>query len=288
MPLPSRAELQDTVSGMFKNMTGGGGNRQQPAPQNNQPQNNQQQNTGGSKVSNQPGSNFGGPQTSQNDPANRQGGGQTEQNNQTAESPFATFDKLMENMGNKGADQAPEFKLDPKVLSEATASMDFSSALPKELLAKFQGMGEQGSMFLEALNHMGRNIYSQSLQHGSALTGKFVGMRSDYDQSKLGQHVRHHVVRNSLKSSNNEAEHPLVANLRQNLADQLADAYPDAPPEWIDKQTRSFFVNSAKHLSPEAFEGTGDGRRQEQPEDVNWEDWAAGKAFSEARSAKQR
>ena len=166
----------------------------------------------------------------------------------------------------------PSFSLDPKIIDQAAGSMDFTASLPPELQQKLQS-GDT-SAFMEALNHVGRNAYKNSISHMSSLTDKFVGLRSQHDQNNLGSHVRNHLVKNTINSSFADAN-PVARQSLEWVSDKMREAFPDASPDWIAKQAPQFFVEMAKSLAPDQFSGqSGSQPNQNRPAgDVNWADW---------------
>lgn len=251
----------------FSNMFKGGGQQQpqggQPAPQQQSPMK-QGQAVQGQKLNpdqsirNQvPAATGGGPSD----------GAPNDDNTQKSESPLDVFSKMFDtnNAGNE-ENQPPSLNLSSDALNEVSSKMSFTQNLPPEVQEALHNMGDQGKTILGLVEHVGRQAYSNALQHNTALTDRFVGMRSEHDSKKLGDLVRKELVSNSLKSNVN-ASHPVVASAMTMVADQLQRAYPDATPDWIQKQSQSFFTELSKAMSPEGTES------QDTSKDVNWEDW---------------
>jgi hypothetical protein len=163
----------------------------------------------------------------------------------------------------------PAFQLDPALIEKAAGSIDFTSKLPPELRARFQG--EDGEALMAVMNLMGRQAYQASISHMSALTDKFVGLRSNFDQQNLGDNVKSHLVQNTLQSKFANTN-PVTKQGLQMISGMMKEAFPDATPEWISEQAPKFFVEMAKQLAPEEFNAS----KQQNPQnstEVDWGNW---------------
>lgn len=236
------------IADQVRQLFGGGQNPQQQGPQ-------QQQQS----AANIPG------QTNQN----IQGNGNTPT---TQPSPMDAYADLFkpQDPSKKTNDGPPAFNLDPKIVQSAADSMDFTAKLPPELRSKFQG--EDGEALFQVINSVGRQAYMAAIQHGSSLTDKFVGLRSEFDRKDLGSHVKSHLVQNTLQSKFADAN-PVTQQGLQLISGMMKDAFPDATPEWITENAPKFFVEMAKQLSPGEFQKPQNPNQQESGAETDWGNW---------------
>lgn len=199
-------------------------------------------------------------------------------NNQKPADPLAAFSKIFDNPDESTVKKPPSFKLDPTVIKGAADSLNFSEALTPEILAKLKAGDDSG--YVELANALGRKIYSQSLEHSSALTDRFVSLRSEHDQSNLGRQMNSHLAKNSLESI--AASNPTAKKMLDFIADGIVRTNPDATPEFIAEQTPKFFLELAKLTNPDAFDpekngasgGNGQGGNQKNKgKDIDWNAW---------------
>jgi len=116
---------------------------------------------------------------------------------QPPQDPLASFAKVFDN-GSDSEKKAPQFKLSPEVLKQATDSLDFSQALPKDFKERMANNDE--TLWPEIMNSLGRQTYQHAMEHTSALTDRFVSLRSDHDRSGYGTEVSRHMAKQSLQS----------------------------------------------------------------------------------------
>lgn len=244
------------------------------APSNNQPSNNQPVNkqTQQSQNNNQPTNNPEGLQDPNNpDPNNK--------NAKNAKSPLDDFSVLFDNPNTDGKENLPpSLSISADKLKEHVSKLDFTADLPNETRQALANMGDQGKVFLDLLNHVGRQAYSTAVQHNATLTDKFVGMRSEYDGKSLSSRVKSELVKSGFHKSNS---HPVVKAAQEMIAQQLQAVNPDATPDWIQEKTNSFFQLLGQQLDPNANKADGD-TNDEQSGDVNWLEFAGAKPAKQA------
>lgn len=210
-----------------------------------------------------------------NDPNNKTD--PTKNSVKTAKSPLDDFSTLFDNPNTDDKQNLPpSLSISPDKLKEHVSKLDFTADLPNETRQALVNMGDQGKLFLELLNHVGRQAYSTAVQHSSALTDKFVGMRSEFDTKALSGRVKSELVRSGFHKSN---AHPVVKAAQEMVASQLQAVNPDATPEWIQEQTNSFFTLLGQQLDPNANKGEGNTDDQRDG-DVNWLEFAGAKPAS--------
>jgi hypothetical protein len=171
-------------------------------------------------------------------------------NIKNAKSPFDDFSNLFDTPADDGKKNLPpSLSISPDKLKEHVSKLDFTSDIPQETRQALVNMGDQGKVFLDLLNHVGRQAYSTAVQHNAALTDKFVGMRSEFDGKSLSGRVKSELVRSGFHKSNS---HPVVTAAQEMIARQLQVTNPDATPEWIQEKTNSFFTLLGQQLDPNA------------------------------------
>lgn len=189
---------------------------------------------------------------------------------------FATLYDNTDNGAN--SEEAPVFALDPEKLTAAASKLDFTKDLDPELL---QGLASGDlSKLPELLNAVGRASYSQALQHGAALTDKFVGQHSDYQNKQLAPMVRDQLTQNELNSDAGglDLSNPVVARAVADTAKQLSKRHPTLPPSVIAQRAKEYHIQLASSMlgvSAEGMQQLPDLYKQQQQEvqsqDTDWD-----------------
>lgn len=233
-----------------------GGNQNQAGNQNVQQSQNPQQGPGTYQQNQSPGNNG-----STNDP-------------NTMQSPLDVYKNLWQNPENTN-EQAPEFKIDQKVLDNATNSLDFTRNLPSELAEKLQGLGEQGPIMLDLLNHVGRQAYANAIQHNSLLTGKFLDIKGKYDQKGLGRTIKEQLALTGIDTHKAAQNSPIVRENLRMIAQNLTRQYPDASPEWIQEKAVAFFTEMYTSMNPQNTQAQTAEQQRKAPggEEFDWGNW---------------
>ena len=167
----------------------------------------------------------------------------------TPMNPLDAYSKMFENAGKSSEIQAPSFKLDPKVLGEVSASMDFTKSVPPELMEK--ALAGDTKALLSAMQAVGRNAYSASLEHATSLTEKHLSQRAEYETQRLNSGVRQQLTSNELSSAPNY-DHPVVKAELNRVANQFAAANPDASPQEIAQAAQKYIADLSSALNPDA------------------------------------
>lgn len=173
--------------------------------------------------------------------------GQMPGTNQTPANPLDAYKKMFDNAANTGT-QAPEFKLDPEVLSKVSSGMDFTRGVNPELLQKATS-GDVNSL-MEIIKAVGQNAYRASIEHNTALTGTYLDQRSSFDQGRVQGNVRQQLTQAELAQTPNY-EHPVIKNELNRIASQYARANPDASPQSIAKAAQNYINELYSAMNPQ-------------------------------------
>lgn len=219
------------------------------------------------------------PGQGQQPPANQQSGQAGGVEN--LPNPMDAYAKMFDNTATGEAKVAPKFAIDPEVLGKVSGGLSFSDHVTPDFLTKIQSGDIQAVK--DAFDGVGRSVYSTVMGHSSTLTDRFVDARLSHDRSGLDQSIRTSLTKNSL--SKLAEGNPALAQQVNAIGEQLLSAHPDATPEWIEQQTKNYFITVAKQLDPTlagklSDEGTGQ-RGQAQP-DINWGEYLTGKKSNTA------
>lgn len=232
---------------------------QQQQTQNQQQQNQQQQQGQNQQQQGQPGidPNTGQPlQADSKDPSN----------------PLEVYKDLFKMPENAEEDTPPAFQIEPTKLKEAASSLRFSQNLPQELMQK--AMSGDAQAMLQAMELIGQQAYETALSHTSALTDKFVGIRSAYDQKNLGRLVKGELTTSALSSIPNFKDNPAVRAQLTTIASAFQAQNPDATPDQIREQTLKFINDLASNISPsDPNDQTKGGNTK--AEEIDWTAWLA-------------
>jgi len=154
-------------------------------------------------------------------------------------------------------------------LTPVMDKMNFAANLPPEMTARL----EQGDMsaLTPILEHVARNVYSNAMQHSTALVDKHLESRLDAMSGKMETAARSAVTKQSVAASI-PTDNPLVRSEMNRISEQLQVKYPDAPAAWVAEQAQRYITELAG-----AF-GSGDSSGASQapaaPEQVDFMEFA--------------
>lgn len=209
-------------------------------------------------------------QTQQNQNNNNQDGLNDPENRQT---PFDAYKGLWDNVDNS-AEQAPDFKLDDKLINGTADTLDFLRDLPEDLQQELsEHFGERMPAISKLMNHIGRRAYATALTHNTALTDKYMKVKDGFSQKGLGRSIKEHMALTGIASHEAAQKNPIIRETLQMIGSKLAKLHPDASPDWIRDKSFEFFkeVNNAMNPTPETTQ------KQEAVKpggsDFDWETW---------------
>ena len=163
------------------------------------------------------------------------------------QNPLDAYAKLFDNANKSQPDGPPSFNLDPETLTKVSGSLDFTQGIDPDLLSKATSGDSQA--FLKIINQVGQRSYQAALHHGTTLTDKYVGARSEYDRKALPGHVRQSLTDHALSSIPN-ATHPVIKQQLKMISTQMQAANPDASPEEIAQAASKYIQDLAGALNP--------------------------------------
>lgn len=169
----------------------------------------------------------------------------TESNPDVVKNPLDMYKALYENAGKDTEPVAPSFKLDPEILNKVSSSMDFTKGVEEDLLNK--ALSGDSKALLSVMQHVGRNAYSASLEHATALTDTHLSQRQEYDTKRLNEGVRSRLTEEALTSAPNYS-HPVLKAELNRIASMIARQNPDASPSQIAKQAQEHLNNLSDAL----------------------------------------
>ena len=161
--------------------------------------------------------------------------------------PLDAYKKMYENGNNSSDIQAPSFKIDPKVLGEVSNSMDLTKGIQPELMEK--ALAGDVKSLLSVIQSVGRNSYSASLEHTTALTETHLSQRADFDSKKLNAGVKSQLTTNELSNAPNY-DHPVVKAELNRVAEMFSKANPDASPQQIALAAQKHLTELSSALNP--------------------------------------
>lgn len=161
--------------------------------------------------------------------------------------PLDAYTKLFDN-ANKNLDTPPSFSLDPKVLGEVSGNMDFTQGISPEMMQ--QATSGDAKALISIIQHVGRQTYQAAMTHNSALTDKFVGARSAYDQKSLGSKVKSELTSSALAQAPSFS-HPVVRQELTRIATAMQAENPDASPQQIADAAQKYFTDIYSAVTPQ-------------------------------------
>lgn len=231
--------------------------QQQQQPQGQQPPNGQLPNSQGLQPNGQPTPN-----------------NQVDGSNKTVD-PMAAYASMWNNNPNQQQQEAaPNFSIDNKVLDQVASGLNFTDGIAPELMQKAQSGDMQAIM--ELMNHSARNAYRMSLQHGSALTDKFVGMREDHFSKRVPGVVRDELTMGALSGSEGSNMSPTARKQLADIAKKFQAANPDASPQEVATAAKNYVADLYKAIHPDAASGNSaeGGSRNQPAKPMDWDAWA--------------
>lgn len=187
------------------------------------------------------------------------------------QNPIDAFKGMWDAPQDDGTNRPPEFNINPEVMQRVTSGFDFSQGLPEELSAKFQsGEAFSNQEIFQLMSHVGRAAYSNAMNHQSKLTEKFIGVHGEHSLKNLPKLLKQHMTTQSVRRLSAAQSNPAVGEHMERIAAQLSQKYPNAPEEWIADQTKNYFLEMARAVSPDSFNQEGPGTRQ-LPKEVDWD-----------------
>ena len=183
----------------------------------------------------------------------------------TPVNPLDAYKKMYDTANASSDIHAPVFKLDPKVLSEVSATMDFTKNVNPELITK--ALAGDAKSLLEVMQAVGRNSYSASLEHATTLTETHLGQRADFEGKRVDAGVKKQLTTDALSTTAPNYDHPVVKAELNRVADMFARANPDASPQQIAKAAQKHITELSAALNPAAAKSDGN-------VDANGMDWS--------------
>lgn len=204
----------------------------------------------------------------------QQGNGQDQQ----TQDPFNAYADLWKAPTENDGEKTPRFQLDPAVINRSADSLDFVRNMPEDMRASLEEVfgtnAEKGSALL---NYVARQAYASAIQHGTALTDRYLDVRGQHEGKKVGKTVKEQLALNSIDSMEAAKKSPIVKENLRLIAQNLSRTYPDADPQWIQEKTQEFFVQMATAVNPQKDEKTIETEQRKAPggEDFDWDSWLA-------------
>jgi hypothetical protein len=199
---------------------------------------------------------------------------QGQESSNEEENPLDIFSGLFDNTGTGEEDLPPEFTLSPDTLTQVADGMDFMRGVSQEDMQAAQN-GDMAAM-MKMMQHVGRQAYTNALQHNAQLTDKFVSARSDYDRKGVAPAIREHLTGQEMeKSFSKEAmANPAVKSQLVDTAKRLAKRHPDASPAWVADQAKQYLMQvtaQALGLDVKSLQNPQNTRQQQPVAEVDWE-----------------
>lgn len=191
---------------------------------------------------------------------------QNQQSNQSGQSPTNPLDSFMslwDNTNQQQQEAPPSFNLNPEEVKKISSSMRFTDGISQEQFQ--QAMSGDQQAFFAMMDHVGRQAYATALQHGGALTDRFVGARSEYENKKVPSQVKKELVSANLQSAVN-VQHPVIRKELTRIAEAMHSQNPDASPAEIAQAAVDYFSQISQAM-------TGQQQQEQQSKGDQPVDW---------------
>lgn len=176
---------------------------------------------------------------------------------ETLQNPLDVYKGLFDNSPKLDKDgkpvpvnEPPKFQLDSKTISDAASKIDFMSGLPPELNEKIQSGQMDGQSIQALVSHVAQQAYARSMEHATALTDRFVGMRLQHEQQGLPKQLQRLLAKHTAISNPAIRDNPVLREQYETVSERLSGLHPDKPPEWIAEKTNEYFQEIAKAVNP--------------------------------------
>lgn len=191
-------------------------------------------------------------------------------------SPMAEFEKLWDNdpedPNNAPQKSALDFEVDPKLMMEAAGKVDFSSALPPEILQKIAAGGEDGvKASIMAMNIIAQKTYGQSAMATAAIVKEAVKAARNEFRDEIPALLKAQNLNSALRDDNPLFSNPAVEPIMSGLKDQLLVKYPNATPAQLTQMAKKYVTKFAESFSEKPKPATK-GKLSGGQED-DWEDF---------------
>lgn len=204
-----------------------------------------------------------GGQASANPPGGQQQNPQGNQQQQQPQNPLDSFMSLWDNTNQQQQEAPPSFNLNPEEVKKISSSMRFTDGISQEQFQ--QAMSGDQQAFFAMMDHVGRQAYATALQHGGALTDRFVGARSEYENKKVPSQVKKELVSANLQSAVN-VQHPVIRKELTRIAEAMHAQNPDASPAEIAQAAVDYFSQISQAM-------TGQQQQEQQSKGDQPVDW---------------
>ena len=180
--------------------------------------------------------------------------------NPDPKSPNAEFQDLWK-MEPTQQNQAPNFRIDPKQLSQVTGNMDFSKSVSRDDLAKIvQGGEEAVGALVSVLNSVGREIFSTNAQFSSHMTEAGYNTAQQAINQGLPNLVKKQFTQNELFAANPKLRDPALQPLVMAIQSQITQKYPNASAGEVNGMVDKYFND----VVAKSFNKDGQGQPQNQ------------------------
>lgn len=138
------------------------------------------------------------------------------------------------------------------VLKNARA-VDFTKAIPTDLLAKVKAGGEEGMVaMLQAMNIVGQQAFASASMVAAKTTEAGIRNAGTQIENNLPSFIKRETISQTLREDNPLFASPAVAPMVEMLEVQLQAKHPNATPAQIKEHARTYFTTmiaeGAKHL----------------------------------------
>lgn len=161
--------------------------------------------------------------------------------------PFADFKDFWKtpeadpNAPNTGPIQ---FNIDPTKIGQTAQQLDFTKAVTPEIMAKINAGGPEAmAAMLAAMNTIGQQVFSQSVQANAKITESAAAVTHTNLGNSIPGLVRKHTISNTLKEDNPLFSRPETAPMLQMFESQLATKYPQATPAEINQYAKQYLTD---------------------------------------------
>ena len=185
------------------------------------------------------------------------------------ENPLDSYAKMFENAAKNSDIQAPEFKLDSKIVDEVSSKLDFTKDVNQEMMTK--ALSGDVKALLSVIQSTSQNAYKAAISHGTSLTDTFIKQRSEFDLKNINKGVKDGLTTQALSDAPN-FDHPVIKSELNRIAGQFARANPDASPNEIAKAAKQYVTDIASALNPTSAVNTKD----KPSDEIDWSKYMNG------------
>lgn len=188
----------------------------------------------------------------------------------TASAGDPSLDAFSKLWDTKPSEQAgiPKFATDTAKLQEAASKIQFTNAIPPELMQK--ALSGDAQSFQQVLNTVAQTVFAQAAAVTTKLMDTGLEATSGHLTNQLPEHIRKQLTNNELVGENPLFAHPAAKPILDSIQSQMAALYPQATPSELASKAKEYLTSFIAMANGKQVEDTSKPSQTGKPTD----DWS--------------